>query len=82
MSARLFRVILPVNGIERAAAFYAAVLGSPFDVARARLLLAELDEARSDNGRTHLAAASAEFARCGAAPYLARCRSYPISTTT
>lgn len=29
MHARLFRVILPVKDIEQAAAFYAAVLGSP-----------------------------------------------------
>ncbi|RJP37488.1 MAG: VOC family protein [Phycisphaerales bacterium] len=29
MSAKLFRVILPVSDIDRAAAFYAAVLGSP-----------------------------------------------------
>jgi uncharacterized glyoxalase superfamily protein PhnB len=29
MEARLFRVILPVGSIERAAAFYAAVLGRP-----------------------------------------------------
>lgn len=29
MSARLYRVILPVSDIERAASFYAAVLGAP-----------------------------------------------------
>lgn len=29
MSARLFRVILPVSDIDRAAAFYSMVLGSP-----------------------------------------------------
>ena len=29
MSAKLFRVILPVSDIERAASFYSAVLGAP-----------------------------------------------------
>lgn len=29
MNARVFRVILPVSGIEEAAAFYGAVLGQP-----------------------------------------------------
>jgi catechol 2,3-dioxygenase-like lactoylglutathione lyase family enzyme len=29
MSPKLFRVILPVSDIERAAAFYAAILGTP-----------------------------------------------------
>jgi class 3 adenylate cyclase/tetratricopeptide (TPR) repeat protein len=49
-------------------------LGCPFDSARARLLLAQLDGARSNLAREHLDAAAGEFEHCGALPYLARCR--------
>jgi tetratricopeptide (TPR) repeat protein len=51
----------------------AYLLANPFDAARARLLLAEIDDKATEAAREHARAAAEVFERCGAVPYLRRC---------
>jgi hypothetical protein len=59
--------------LANAALDRANVLGNPFDAARARLLLAEIDNKATEAARAHARAAAEVFGRCGAVTYLRRC---------